>query len=102
MSSAEIKAFNFAFNFCEPGPALEVYLVVYLDISWCLPGLEPRRKKTFNFEGTKTFNFWNGRLVGDSKGSKSQKNIQFPADLVLTWCLPGFVLVFPGKKKWER
>ena len=111
MRLAEIKPFNFLhsiflLDFCiqflltwtRPGG----YLVVYLDISWCLPGLEPRRKKTFNFEGTKTFNFWNGRLVGDSEGSKSQKNIQFPADLVLTWCLPGFVLVFPGKKKWER
>ena len=125
-------AFNFAFNFAtsckshsifwhsiflldfciqflrtwtRPG----VYLVVYLDISWYLPGLE----KTFNFEGTKTFNLWNGRLTSDSEGSKSQKNhsilltrrIQAKKHSiyqVLSRCLPGLVLVFPGKKKWER
>ena len=86
---------QFLLTWTRPGG----YLVVYLDVSWCLPGLEPGRKKTFNFEGTKTFNLWNGRLTGDSEGSKSQKTIQFPTDQAVSRCLPGLVLVFPGKKK---
>jgi len=69
---------------------------------WFPPGLE----KTFNFEGTKTLNLWNGGLTSDSEGSKSLKTIQFPADpgvyQVLPWCCPGVVLVFPGKKKGGR
>jgi len=112
------RAFNFAFNFAtscklhsifwhsiflldfciqflrtwtRPG----VYLVVYLVSNLVSPG----RKKTFNFEGTKTFNLWNGGLTGDSEGSKSQKNIQFLADpgvyQVLSWSCPGVSLVFP-------
>ena len=80
---------QFLLTWTRPG----VYLVVYLDISWCLPGLEPGRKKTFNFEGTKTFNLWNGRLTSDPEGSKSQKTIQFPADpgvfQVFAWSCPG-------------
>jgi hypothetical protein len=82
-----------------------VYLVVYLDISWYLPGLE----KTFNFEGTKTFNLWNASLTSDSEGSKSQKTIQFPADLAnpgkKAFNLPGVVQVFtwscPGVS-WQK
>ena len=77
-----------------------VYLVVYLDVTWCLPGLEPGRRKTFNFEGTKTFNLWNGGLTSDSEGSKSQKTIQFPADQVnpgkKPFNFPGVVQAFPG------
>ena len=86
------------------------YLVVYLDVSWGLPGLEPGRKKTFNFEGTKTFKLWNGSLVSDSEGSKSQKNIQFPADQVnpgkKAFNFPGVVQVFarccPGVSRQKK
>ena len=90
---------DFCIQFLLTWTRLGVYLVVYLDISWCLPGLEPGRRKTFNFEGTKTFNLWNGGLTSDSEGSKSQKTIQFPADQMFPRCFPGVVLVSPGKKK---
>ena len=81
---------TFAFNFCEPGPALEVYLVV----TWS--------KIHSIFRVSLCLAPWFARLVSDSEGSKSQKTVQFPADQVFARCLPGLVLVFPGKKKWER
>ena len=71
------RAFNFYIQFFTFNLYNLIFHSIYanLDPPWCLPG----RKKTFNFEGTKTFNPWNERLTGDSEGSKSQKPIQFPA-----------------------
>lgn len=90
------------------------YLVVYLDISWCFPGVSLVSnlvaKKTFNFEGTKTFDLWNEGLTSDSEGSKSQKSIQFPADQAnpgkKAFNFPGVVQAFtrccPGVSRQKK
>ena len=132
MSSAEIEhsilppaenAFNFlTFNiftwllhsiFADLDPpwrlpgSLPGHLLVF---PWCFPGLEPGRKKTFNFEGTKTFDLWNEGLTSDSEGSKSQKSIQFPADQAnpgkKAFNFPGVVQAFtrccPGVSRQKK